>query len=408
MKHSNSHPLHAQRALWTRRKACLSVLVLSTTFGLFAADVIAVLLTQPSTTFSNKYQYNLVAIQPVGTPKVGLSRFIRRLTGDRPCVSPIMTGSGQQRNFLISACTQYDIVEALSGDDDVSDEITIGSWFHRGGSDHNITIGKGRIGIRMRAELLLGAEEGGARRFLFQSLDDSNLSHARYIHRVVFDGAIDWACNNFKTRSCKELKEELKIEQRIERREIKLWRGKKEDVVTEENGVISTGTIRMNAPFRAMNSGLRALVSSAGIMEVEDKGAYVRIADDSEEDGLEGLLSEDGRVAGVLLFGIIMVGLATVMVLLRVALKPVSLGYVALSGIQERSGAEFVSTEEFAGVEVEDEEYQAYIEGLGAGGLGGRSYSVWRRSERRSNDGADMGDHDRRVGARRVVELCEV
>lgn len=320
----------------SRRRAYMSIMVISISTGLFAADVVTVLLTQPRIFTSNTFQYNLKAKHPVAT-KIDLAKFVRRVTMDRPCVSPVFADSTLKRNFQINSCILLEENKVLNEDNDISDTIKISSWFHRGGSDHNVTVGEAFISISLRANLLPTEGQGLARRILFENVDDDDRTHTQYLHELVIYGAIDWACKqNFSAKTCTELNEELQMSSSKEIRRIVLWRGRKDYRTSDVVGLTTTCNIGINAPFRALSAGLRYLITTAVIEETTGKGAYSRVRDDVEEDGIKGLLSEEGRVAGVFLFLCLLMVLCIVLIGLRWWFKPISLGHVAMLAARQQ------------------------------------------------------------------------
>ena len=339
-----------------RRRACISVTVLSVTLLLFAADVIAVVLTQSKSTTSAKHDYNLLAVQPISTNH-NLSRYIRRLTAEGSCISPDVAGGKQRRNYNISTCVSYSERLHLIAENDLSDVIEIASWFHRGGSDHNITVGDGFLSVRIRAQLFLDVHNGGNRHFLFDTRDDDALSHAQYLHRLVIYDAMDWSCNKrFSGISCEKLARQLRLSTRTEQREILLWAGENVDVIDSATGLVTTCAVTINAPHLALQSAMGYLVSSSAILEIAGKSLYSRGQDGKFEDGIPGLLSEEGHVAGIVLFAILFFVLTVVTILLRIFLKPVSLGFVAVSSVHEQVGVDIVDPFRFEGVEAPAEE----------------------------------------------------
>ena len=118
-------------------------------------------------------------------------------------------------------------------------------------------------------------------------------------------------------------------------------------------------------------------MSSSVILEVAGKGSYSLVKDDEFEDGIEALLTEEGRIAGIILFTILLIVLAVVMMLLRICLKPVSLGHVAVSSVQEQAGVDMVNPFPFDGFEVpaqEDDLWDSESQ-IGAGGSFGQQLS---------------------------------
>lgn len=188
----------------------LSVNILFFTSLLFFADFLSIFYTQQSALMSDADQFNLVAYHPAAAT-LGQSKYIRRLVGDRPCVSPFMISTDTQRvrNYQLITCVKLSFGYATPGErttkvetttsaaaavaamkggdgDDVDDEVgksddagvartvVIESFFHRGGADHNITYGGGVGGgirfvtVSVRAQIVVSKASGGARHILFR------------------------------------------------------------------------------------------------------------------------------------------------------------------------------------------------------------------------------------------------
>ena len=303
------------------------------TAAIVAIDVVFVLLTQQRIAHSTQNQYNIVAFQPVGTTR-GRSKFIRRLAGDRQCMTPLMLDAKQRRNYAISACIRTASKEPSERYARETDHVAIRSWYHRGGSDHNITFGDGWHSVSVRAYLYVESDDEGGKHVLFNTSAD--MADAFYVQEVVMYGAMEWACNERENgpdalQSCEEVVRSLEIKRRdTVGKDIVLWRGKKKDVVERVTGTVTRFEVSLKDPFRAINSGLRALFTSGAMYEVEGSGSYARISDDKRENGIGKLISEEGRVAGVWLMCGLLGLLAVMMVTLRVVLRPTTLGEVAM------------------------------------------------------------------------------
>lgn len=325
-----------RRQITSRQRALASLVVVGITLALFVVEVAAVVLTQPITVSSTEKAYNIKGVHPIGTSR-GVARLIRRVAGNRICVSPIMTKSAQTRNFMVSACSLLEKKEDLTEETDVSNFIKVSSWYHRGGVDHNITFGEAVFHLRLRAELFLDAGDGGARRVLFQSRDNAAMDHAKYIHERFIYSSMEWACNKpFSSKSCEELVQELKtVEQKQVEKEIVLWRGKRGDITEKIKGLVTTFQVGMNSPYQAVNSGIRELYASAILTEVEEEAEYQNVLLDNIEKGIAGLISEEGRVAGVYLLLIIFVVLLIILFVVRLVLKPMSVARMMIEQVKD-------------------------------------------------------------------------
>lgn len=310
---------------------------------LFTTDVLAVVFTQQSPQQSSSRQYNLLAFHPSSLSNENLSRYIRRLTGDRPCASPIIVSNSKtqtRRYHLISCGTiQFGGTENPGGYDE-SENVSIESFYHRGGSDHKIYYGAGFLTVSVRVHVVLDENDGGVRRLLFQSLDDASFSHAQYLQELAVKSAKDWLCkregpvyNDWCKRASKQTKA---TSTNLVTQNIYLWQGRTAPVYGNVTGILSVfnGIDILNATG-AFNSGLRALLTSSYVKEVVGMGAYEREIDDIPETGVPGLLAENSRVTGVLLLTIVFGVLFIVKMILRSFLHPVSLGEIVLQNIDE-------------------------------------------------------------------------
>lgn len=321
-----------------QQRIMASAAVLVVAVLLFVAEVASVLLTQQTEGFSEKYQYNLRAVHPVGT-HASMSRFILRDSKNTGCVTPVIREAEQTRHFAINACFKYEDIKSSDSSDSsriLSQNITVSSWYHMGGSDHEISSGEGIRKLSIRVRMFSSTEDGRARWLKFSNLDDEQKSHAKYLHDQAISAAAHWSCNqDFSTRTCSEIKEEIRIiSSNLETREILLWETKKDPRTLNVTGIVTVFAVQMNSPFSSMGAGLAPLATSAAVLEVQDKGGYLLVSNEEEEDGVPGLLVENGRVAGIVLFAIIVVGLLILLVMTRLWLKPTSLSEFAMKAIQ--------------------------------------------------------------------------
>lgn len=351
-----------------RRRMWANVLTIGISVMLFVADVVSVLLTQPKRVRSSKHGFNVKGVQPIGLSR-DFARALRRETENFGCVSGLAEQAETRRLFLVTGCVGYKFVRVLDGAEDEVREVRVRTFWHRAGSDHRIWFGEGSYNVTVRG--FMGSEGDGmaGRHILFETRDDANMSQAGYLHRVFGLVGLEYVCNRSRDlgrgRSCEEFAEEMRVVKvRRVRERVKLWRGAQGDVGEEVEGLESVIGLRLYAPFRAVHSAVRVLVTTGMVEEVEGRGMYVRFTDEVEEDGVEGLVEEDGRFAGVVLFGAVVGLLAGVLVVLRVALRPVHLTDV----VRGRMGEEW----ELYGVAGEGRG-----EGIGAryGGRGMERYS---------------------------------
>jgi len=307
---------------------------------LFAADVLVVFLGQPTPYYSKSIEYEVRGVQPVFVTR-GVSKSIRRLSGDRPCITPVYENERQNRHFQVLGCITYDFHEALSRNDDLSSTISIGSWFHSGGSDHNITFGEGWRSVKIRAELsLTESKRNRTKRVRFRTFQNIE-EKTRYLHELVIYGAMEWTCNkSFARVPCTDLVSSLqRVSSKPLRRNIVLWRSLRKSKTEYVTGIVTTYQIALNSPFEALSAGLGVLASSGGIREVQGQSSwYTDSLTDREELTIPRLLSEEGRTASVLSLSLALVILIVALGVLRKVLRPKSLASLAYYQLQHVEG----------------------------------------------------------------------
>lgn len=324
----------------------LSLKLLLFTIILFIADFLSIFFTQQNKISSGLHEYNLRAYQP-SAATLGLSRLISRLVTDRPCVSPIIVtdSSSKIRNYQLLTCVKRNFGGVMNKNRrDISENVTIESFFHRGGSDHMITYGTGFASVSVRAQVLLSNYDH--RRLLFLTIDDDQFTSIKYIHRLTFHAAAEWLCRrhgaaNEKWCSTQKIGEP-QFTSSTSTREIRLWLdGKSNYVVENHTGLIS---IFENVSFpmsrKSFNIGVRYLVSSGFVQEEIGPSEYERVNNSEYETGIQGLLTETGRKLGVLALLIAVHVAFITMALLRNCLKPVSLLEIFLRDLDDANEQE--------------------------------------------------------------------
>lgn len=349
----------AQSAL-LRHARTFSISVIFLGFLLFATDVLVVVFTQPSIVRSLHSQYTLESHIPVSTdPDLGKAIYTTLL--NRPCITPVMPDALQRRNYNIVYCAL--LMNGTEESVDQADRITnssiirIDSWLHEGGADHNISFAGGFINIKVRAQILMAKEDGGARRLIFV-VDNDKKSNAsiHYLHDLTMytakrlvcssssDSSPQW-CSNEAQHVVKPIQVDFPVA------EVQLWSMGPSENNTKFNmsGVRSTFFADFSSPAETMYASMYPLVASAAIVERKSVGhsTFTRVANNSDyQDGAVGLLEEDQRQIGVALLGLLCAILAIVSVTLRLKLRPVSLGLVAISDIihVDKNGVRLAST----------------------------------------------------------------
>lgn len=330
-----------QNGSWNKRvnrlRAITSAVFLIVSILLLVAEVVAVLITQPLTVETSETQYNLQGVQPMGA-SIGVSKYVLRRVREGVCTVPVMGSSRQNRNFLIKTCFIITEEMTLQSVRDLSSTISVGSWYHSGGSDHRVMFDQVSVlNISIRSELFpkIGSTDL-PRRITYKSLDNAQMDHARYIHRRFIHATAEWSCNQqYSERTCSQVVDELKESSKKQEERIYKWKGHKGDIHENVTGLVSTFETKINAPYWAIMDGVRELITSGGIHETKGPVTYHVITDDSSEDGVPGLLSEQGRVVGLLPISLILAGSFCALLILRFTLKPISLTSAAMGHVAE-------------------------------------------------------------------------
>lgn len=393
--------LNSQPRQLERSRGWNSLTIITVGVMLLAAEVFAVYLTQPIRLYTTRDQYNLRGVQPAGTSSYMAFRIDKKIA-NKTCVSPSMANSIQSREFSISACIIRNYSMALSEDDAESDVVEVSSWFHEAGSDHRVRFwnedsGKqagGEHVIRTRASIMQ-SDRGVTRGLMFENRDSSrnNYAHTRYMQKYMVYSALEWSCNqDFETRECNDLAEGVQdFSSETKRRDIALWEMNEEvgndgddgggrefeTKVKAVEGIVTKYKVKLKRPFFAIQSALRVLGTSAVIEEVQERTEYMSLKDGTKENGIDALLSEEGRIAGVVLLAILFVSLLVLLCILRMFLKPISLAEIARRSVEEMDEME----NEF---QLSEEGYvSAGAAGGAAWGMAGSSADrgVWHKTE---------------------------
>lgn len=313
-----------------RKWVFTSLLVLTIASTLMAADVFAVYLTQPKNILSSNYQYNLRGLQPILTER-GATDWVRRMTRERTCVTPVFTESQQRREYSLSSCIEYDIKEAHNTPDAETDVITVRSFYHKAGSDHEILFGEAYLRMRKRAYMYMRA--GGSRRMLFDTHETEDYDYAKYIHDMYIHSVMQFNCNKnnkYRNKTCQQLVDELETNHKIVEGEVRYWRPRGgNDFLGNETGIETTYRVAMNNAFVSVTFGINPLTATAVIQEVEGPGLYINATNENEVDNVDSLLLEEGRVAGLFALLFILLGFVIIVIVLRICLVPDSLGSLA-------------------------------------------------------------------------------
>lgn len=315
----------------------LSIGLLLLGICMFVVDVVVIMLTQPRTKLSTHEQYNLRGVHPI-LPDQGLALYISRMVVDRPCVSPYMAKRAQTRRFLLYVCS--DVSERVGGilTSEIAKDISIRSFFHIAGADHNVTFGNWWISIRVRVDVLLSEEEGGKRHLLFQSLDSGSFAHTRYLHQVVVHRGKEKACNKTwddpLAKFCGSMPNTTEpTSWGPVKQEVTLWPGRTEQVVGVESLFRNSN---MPGPYLSLKRGIALLYPSMAIYETTGMARYAPSRNESiEETSIAHLLAEGERVAGVASLAGVSILFILILLCLRLWLQPASLGSIAVTKVDE-------------------------------------------------------------------------
>lgn len=311
------------------RGVLVSLSVVVAAVVVFSVDVLVVMLTQPGDQFSTAAEYNLRGEHPV-TTNSALSAYIARMAGDRPCVSPFMANGTHTRHFQLQTCMHLDTSKDQQEDGTAASNVTIESFFHATGADHNISFPPAWISLRVRVDLLLADSAGGDRHLIFQSIDTASFAHARYMQAMIVHIAKRRVCRkNESTPVCSAMDARTAPHRWYPRkRRIELRPGRGEDVV----GVVSEfRDVKLSKPYESLRVGSKMVLPGGVVREVAGAGRYVPFSNSSvEEDGIAGLVAEQRRAASVVVLLAVVFCCVCCLGVLRIWLRPASLGGLAL------------------------------------------------------------------------------
>lgn len=211
--------------------------------------------------------------------------------------------------------------------------VNITSFFHYGGSDHNISHAGGWMKMSVRVQMLLDDQSGGSRRVLFDNVDDATFSHARYIHTLAMYWAKKYACRKSRGKEwCASANPITKAASwRVVEQNLAIWTKRDGSDVIKARGIQSTFDEGMpSIVIHAMNSVASILQASALVVETAGAGKYMTVTDNIRQMGAPHMMEEQGRVAGVVLMALVALALFVIMLMLRIWLKPMSLGVLAV------------------------------------------------------------------------------
>lgn len=287
-------------------------------------------LAMPEKVRSSRYDYNLKGRQPVGTTDA-ISNQIRAVTLIQSCIAPVAIQRRYKWDFVLTGCVQYSSNVALQSVNDLSAQIAVGSWYHHAGSDHVVRFGDGRLSVKLRATIARDGDGKSPWGVLFDDQEDPDMENARYLQDVFIHKAIQATCRQkYAERSCAAIPEEIPTSSVKETRRVLLWRRSDLEPVTRNiTGLVTTYNLALSAPFRGLREGLSVFSTSSVVTEVEGIAEYEIINNSNLDNGIEGLIFEDARVCGIVLYSILLLVLVVVLISLVLALRPTSLGQLA-------------------------------------------------------------------------------
>lgn len=328
------------RSQIARNGICTSLVVLLLAATIFAADVVIVVLTQPTIKTSAEQQYTLRPVQPSAV-EPSLSANVYSSLVRRTCITPVMQEAHQRRRFVLVTCMKVEEqLDDLSESEFASDDVSISSWLHIAGSDHNISFGGGRwIYIKMRAQVIMDMAAGGARHLLFHINDTDSFIQTRYLQSLVVHFAKKWTCQSeIADGWCATASSSTEpTSWNTVSAEIQLWSPRNNRSKLNVTGVESMFKgLAFPAPAQAIRAGMYPLVTSGAVMEMVtvNHSVFTRVVNDSDyRDGADGLIEEEGRPVGVALLGFLFLLFALIMMGLRFWLRPVPLGVFAVRDV---------------------------------------------------------------------------
>lgn len=296
------------------------------TLTIFAVDMFTVYLTQPIVINSEKYDYNIAAIQPSVTDRRS-SRLVHRISRDRSCVTPLVKFQLDQyvRDFSFSACLMYDEQNAHNNINETVEMVQVGSWYHRYGSDHEVKFGRARIAVSSRAFLYTRCGEASWR-ILYETRDTADMVRAKFIQQLFIHSVIEENCNKeYETRTCGDFLDELKSVSEQKQKEISVA-----EKVQNVTGLVTTFNVSIREPWRNIDDGFYALTTTSILEERRGPALYEHFDDGNVADGIFGLINERGRLAGLVTFCILFATSFVLLLVLRFLLWPTSLAEMAV------------------------------------------------------------------------------
>jgi len=331
-KHATSlyrHNVSMYRRVLRKRTVMFSLVMLTVAAIVFAADVLAVYVTLPHKFTSSRSNFNVRGVQPITTAYRTASK-VRYLAEERPCIAPKERFPTQRRHFRITTCTTYGTNESRAEGQFSYETITLNSWYHKGGNDHNISVGGGWHSVMVRAMIFLDDGASTMKRILFRE-SEIWMNATRYLHELTMYTAMQQSCNHRASEvDCLQLVEQLIfVNSTLQSKKIRLWSTSERDVFVDAVGLVSTYRIRLVEPYKTMGFAKQSLVASSAVLEVKGEGWYENELR-REDTGIPGLISEEGRIAGLYMLSAIVLICGVVLTLLRLFFNSISFGSVAV------------------------------------------------------------------------------
>jgi len=131
--------------------------------------------------------------------------------------------------------------------------------------------------------------------------------------------------------NCFEIVEELEYHgEQLEESNITLWERQGKLANIGVVGLRSRYTIDLFQQDKSVHRALQILAASTAIMEVQGRGWYEDEVTGERMTGIEGLMSETGKLVGTYLLLILVLSFGAILFLLKVRLDPLSLGELAM------------------------------------------------------------------------------
>jgi len=163
---------------------------------IFGAEGTVVFVTRDRKFSSTADDFNLRGVSPTGTTEE-ISTRIRFFSEDRLCMIPIPSRrkiiQQQHLHFHIAGCVEYDSGPRILPSGANRSTVTLRSWYHQGGSDHNVSFAEKWYSVKTRAMVYM-ERDASMKRILFNRSTNWRRDTA-FLHNVSIHLAMQSSCN---------------------------------------------------------------------------------------------------------------------------------------------------------------------------------------------------------------------